>query len=355
MELKNIESFQIKEITESGKFTGYASVFDVRDSYNDIVVKGAFNNSISKRKPKLLWQHDTKEIIGGFTSIKEDEKGLIVEGELDLEITKAREAYVLLKKGRLEGMSIGYYIPEGGSSFDDKKKARILEKIELMEISLVSFPANDKATVMDVKSVVPFQDLPLASMEREWDSDAAVNRIRTETNSEEEPTREYREAFLWYDSENEENFGAYKLPIADVIDGRMVAVPRGIFAAAAALRGARGGVDIPDDDRQRVVANINRYYRKMREDFDDDTIISPFETRSIDECTNLHDVEKFLHSMGLSQKESKTTISKIKEFSPQRDVENERLKSLERDVEELKTIASINKIFEKNINLIKNK
>ena len=78
-------------------------------------------------------------------------------------------------------------------------------------------------------------------------------------------TRRYRDAHAWYDAEKKQNFTAYKLLIADVVDGRLVAVPRGVMAAAAVMQGSRGGVDLPDSDIQRVKNHLARYYAKMGE------------------------------------------------------------------------------------------
>ena len=80
-------------------------------------------------------------------------------------------------------------------------------------------------------SVTAFQDLPLADRDREWDGDAAEKRVRKWADAQDEPNQKYRDAHVWYDSENKDNFTAYKLLIADVIDGKLKAVPRGIMAA----------------------------------------------------------------------------------------------------------------------------
>ena len=112
-------------------------------------------------------------------------------------------------------------------------------------------------------SVTAFQDLPLADRDREWDADAAESRVRAWANAEDEPNEKYRDAHVWYDSEKKGNFTAYKLLIADVVDGRLVAVPRGIMAAAAVMQGSRGGVDLPRDDVDRVKSHLAKYYAKM--------------------------------------------------------------------------------------------
>lgn len=105
-------------------------------------------------------------------------------------------------------------------------------------------------------SVTSFQDLPLADRDREWDGDAAERRVRDWAGAEDGPNEKYRDAHVWYDADNKDNFTAYKLLIADVVDGRLKAVPRGVMAAAAVMQGSRGGVDLPDQDRDRVRSHL---------------------------------------------------------------------------------------------------
>jgi hypothetical protein len=112
-------------------------------------------------------------------------------------------------------------------------------------------------------SVTSFQDLPLAARERRWTGDAAEKRVRKWANATDEPNAKYRDAHVWYDKENRDNFTAYKLLIADVIDGRLVAVPRAVMAAAAVMQGSRGGVDLPAADVKRVKSHLAKYYEKM--------------------------------------------------------------------------------------------
>ena len=112
-------------------------------------------------------------------------------------------------------------------------------------------------------SVSAFQDLPLADRDREWDGDAAEKRVRKWAGAQDEPNKKYRDAHLWYDGDKKDNFTAYKLLIADVIGGKLRAVPRGVMAAGNVMQGARGGVDIPDSDVDRVKSHLAKYYRKM--------------------------------------------------------------------------------------------
>ncbi|HEX4822397.1 MAG TPA: hypothetical protein VFV00_19470 [Acidimicrobiales bacterium] len=112
-------------------------------------------------------------------------------------------------------------------------------------------------------SVTAFQDLPLADRDREWDGDAAESRVREWADANDAPNEKYRDAHVWYDNENKENFGSYKLLISDVVDGRLRAVPRAVMAAGAVIQGSRGGVDLPDDDIDRVKSHLSKYYAKM--------------------------------------------------------------------------------------------
>jgi hypothetical protein len=112
-------------------------------------------------------------------------------------------------------------------------------------------------------AVTTFQDLPMAGRDREWDGDAAERRVRRWADAEDGPNEKYRDAHVWYDADNKDNFTAYKLLIADVVDGKLRAVPRGVMAAGNVMQGARGGVDIPDSDAERVRNHLAKYYAKM--------------------------------------------------------------------------------------------
>jgi hypothetical protein len=114
-------------------------------------------------------------------------------------------------------------------------------------------------------AVIAFQDLPLADRDREWDGDAAEKRVRKWAGAEDKPNEKYRNAHVWYDSDKKDNFTAYKLLIADVIDGELKAVPRAVMAAAAIVDGARGGINIPAEDVDRVKNHLAKYYKKMGE------------------------------------------------------------------------------------------
>lgn len=156
---------QIKSVDDAGEFSGYGSVFGVEDSYGDVVVRGAFEQSLSEyaekgRLPSMLWQHRMDEPIGVYTKMSEDDNGLYVEGRLLVDDDpQAKRAHAHMKAGSLSGLSIGYTLPDGWE-YDSEKDVFILRQIDLWEVSLVTFPANDEARVQDVKAALSHGETP---------------------------------------------------------------------------------------------------------------------------------------------------------------------------------------------------
>lgn len=154
--------FEIKSVSEDGTFEGYGSVFGVVDSYKEIVERGAFAESLSdwnqkKRMPALLWQHRSGEPVGVWSFMQEDDVGLRVHGKLALKTARGAEAYELLQMRAISGLSIGYVTRE--DSYDKVTGIRSLKKLDLWEVSLVTFPANDAARVSTVKSIESIESL----------------------------------------------------------------------------------------------------------------------------------------------------------------------------------------------------
>lgn len=146
---------ELEDTEDKGVFEGYGSIFGNKDLGNDVVEVGAFTKSLRKRKPnqvKLLWQHKQDQPIGVFESIKEDGDGLQVKGRLALGTQQGREAFELMKMGALDGLSIGYKADPNKQAYDERRKRRMLKEVDLMEISLVTFPMNPKARVVSVKA-----------------------------------------------------------------------------------------------------------------------------------------------------------------------------------------------------------
>jgi len=139
---------------DDGSFEGYASVFNNKDLGNDVIKQGSFSNTIKSKKPKqikLLYQHKTDEPIGVIDSLVEDTRGLKIKGRLAMGTQKGREVFELMKMGALDSMSIGYRLSQDDYKYSDKLKKRTISNLDLMEVSMVTFPMNPKAKVTKVK------------------------------------------------------------------------------------------------------------------------------------------------------------------------------------------------------------
>jgi len=145
---------EVKAIDDDGRFSGYGSVFETVDSYNEAVAPGAFEQSLAKRpaeKVKMLWQHNTYEPIGVYDSMVEDEHGLRVSGRILPSVQRGREAIELLKAGAIDGLSIGF-MPQKYEDDDETGVRRVLA-VDLWEVSIVTFPANEDALIELQKSI----------------------------------------------------------------------------------------------------------------------------------------------------------------------------------------------------------
>lgn len=143
--------------TGSRSFSGYAAVFGSVDSGRDLIRRGAFSETLSQwrgkgRLPTMLWQHDMGKPIGRWTEMREDDVGLYVEGRFSAGVQQADEAYALVKDGAIDGLSIGYVAPEGGYEYDRDLGVRILTRIDLWEVSIVTMAMQPAAAVTDVKA-----------------------------------------------------------------------------------------------------------------------------------------------------------------------------------------------------------
>jgi HK97 family phage prohead protease len=158
-EIKYIDRpFDVKSIDETGIFTGYGSVFGNVDSYQEIVAPGAFTESLSAwkdqgRLPPVLWQHRSGEPVGPHLEMREDQHGLYLKGHLLVDdVQRAKEARALMKAKAVNGLSIGFVTRE--DSYDKVTGVRTLKKVDLWEVSIVTFPANPSAQISAVKSAI---------------------------------------------------------------------------------------------------------------------------------------------------------------------------------------------------------
>lgn len=140
------------------EFAGYASVFGVADSAGDVVARGAFTASLRKRpaaEVRLLYQHLATEPIGVWQQIREDSHGLFVRGRLICDVARGREVMALIREGAISGLSIGFRTVR--ATRDPVTRHRILNEIELWEISVVTFPMSPQSQVVAVGKSVAAQ------------------------------------------------------------------------------------------------------------------------------------------------------------------------------------------------------
>lgn len=147
--------FEVRATGDDGTVEGYGSVFGVKDSYDDVIASGAFMKSLSEHKsagtmPAMLWQHHPSEPIGVWSEMVEDSKGLKIKGRLALDTVRGKEAHALLKMGALNGLSIGFV--SKAWQYDKETDIRTLTEVDLWEVSLVTFPANGKSRITNVKA-----------------------------------------------------------------------------------------------------------------------------------------------------------------------------------------------------------
>jgi len=307
---------ELKAFDEENRTITAVASTETPDRYGDVVLQDGWVLENFLKNPVMPWGHDYHQPpVAKITDIKVENKKLVFTAKFPEKGINsfADMIFEMYKTGFLNAFSVGFIPIEyeqnehGGYTF---------KKQELLEISAVLVPANQEALMMTYKSlleqgrksektvisdttapegvelekkadvntctsdveeepevegkaVVPYQDLPLADMDTEWDAAKARKNIAKWASSDGSGDKDkvdwkkYRKGFLWYDAENPENFGSYKLPIADVFDSRLKAVPKAIFASAAAIQGARGGVDIPDADKEKIKKVLEKYYEKM--------------------------------------------------------------------------------------------
>ena len=170
---KMVVPFEIKEQSEEGVFEGHAAVFNLPDSYKDIIRPGAFKKTLKKKGPKgirVLWQHQYSSPIGVTLEAEEDKKGLFVKGQLLLDMIRdtdtpttpdAWRAYTAMKRKAIGGLSIGFYADPSKQDWDDDRITRYLNEIDLWEYSPVTFPAALRAKITGVKSAKTERELEM--------------------------------------------------------------------------------------------------------------------------------------------------------------------------------------------------
>lgn len=175
---------EIKAADEAGVIEGYGSTFGGEpDSYGDVVMPGAFAESLVKHKragtmPLMLWGHQSGELpIGDWVDMAEDGKGLWVKGQLDLDDPVGQRVHKALKRKSVRSLSIGYETIEAKN--DPKRPGvRLLEKLDIWEVSPVNFPANRRALLTGVKGILGGGNLPSLPQFEEFLREAGFSKTQ---------------------------------------------------------------------------------------------------------------------------------------------------------------------------------
>jgi len=329
--MENRETRALKEIrveaAASGKpkISGYAAVFDSRSEdlggFVESIRPGAFAKSLDGGADvRALVGHDPMHVIGrntaGTLNIFEDSYGLKVEIDPP-DTTAGRDIVESIRRGDIDSMSFGFIAQNDTWTVEDGVDLRELIDVELLEISVVAWPAyqdtsvavrskklNDETRVdpdeegncpsgyhkmaaddehdgewcmegeshptetYKARNVPATVDSPKANPDRPWDGDGARKRVREWAGGDKENIDwgKYAKAFAYFDGEDAEDFGSYKLPHHDIIDGKLRVVLRGVQSANGVMQGAMGGVDLPSGQRSKVQAHIDYHLKQFDKD-----------------------------------------------------------------------------------------
>jgi HK97 family phage prohead protease len=232
-----------------GIVAGYLATYDL-DRGNDRFERGAFAEAIEDLKQRnrpLRMRYNHFKTIGGFPpdTLREDEKGLYGEGEINLNTQTGRETFAMAKQGVLSDFSVGFGFEPQNVRFEEG--VRVISKSKLWEASLVDEPMNPEAVVTAVKE---FEKFPLADFEYKFDEAAATERWEKYCDGDDDLAGD---GYLY----------GYGTLLVDVIKGVPHLVPRAIFAARCKMAGARGGFENPGEAKMRATVTLNDLYARM--------------------------------------------------------------------------------------------
>jgi len=275
-----------------------------------------------RKNPVVQYAHNHQLLpIGKALWIKATDTGLIAKTKY-ANTEFANDIWELKKGGFLNAYSVGY-IPL--SYTEDEKEIeqikakygiqedvlvrRVTKEWELLEYSVCNVPANPEALTLMMKtvkskamkdiiddmvekSICGDNELPIDE-ESSWDGNNAVIRARRWASSDGSGDKDkvdfekYKKVFVWRDDTDKENFTAYKLPFADIKEGKPTAIWRGVVAAMAAVLGARGGVDIPEEDRKKAYNFLAGYYKKLDREVPEFHIFTEGQWKGIEEMLDV--------------------------------------------------------------------
>jgi phage prohead protease, HK97 family len=284
--------FQAKDFDdEKGIVRGYLSTFNNVDEGGDRVLPGAFKRTLQNKYEykktnnkryimPLLWQHDPNTPIGGYTEAKEDNIGLFVELELDLDVQKGKEAYSALKKGYVFQQSIGYDSLQSENTKVDGQWVRDLIEVRLWEGSIVVFPMNLEAVVTDVKAnaviaetktITGSTGLPIGPRDEAWDGNKAEKQIFAYATKDDETfdVSKLKQCFMILDGDAQQK-GSWSYPFCYVVNDEPRICVGAVIAIAGAIGGARNA-DAPDG----LKGKVEKLYKRINNEYPDDPQLTP--------------------------------------------------------------------------------
>jgi HK97 family phage prohead protease len=301
---------------EQGIVETVFAVFGNVDGGGDVLHPGSFKRTFQQRmhKVRILDQHRTDSVmraLGVPVELRELSRaelppaitdefpeatgGAYAKIQFLMNTPEGKGAFERIKAGAVDEWSFGYDAMDKDYEQVNGARVRNLRAVKLYELGPVLWGMNEATVTVSAKSdiagdvppvavkrVVPYQDIPLANRTRAWNAAAARRRVRDWAgyDPDDEDAMDwsrYRRAFMWYDQSEPTTLQSYKLPYADVMRGQLFAVPRGIFAVAGALQGARTPLDVPEADQERLQVLVSRWYSRMAEEFDDDALVAPWD------------------------------------------------------------------------------
>lgn len=227
--------------TGSGIVEGYAAVYDNIDYGNDILRPGTFTKSIKEIMPSGKLQlfdshmHDAGHLLANVTDASEDHKGVFYKANLS-SCLYVQDIRTKIKEGLIKYNSIGYIPLPNATTYKrhDNKVIREIKEAKLFEISIVVNPMNILAEITNIKSnYLEYADtLRIAPKTTVWSEGAAISRIKDWSTAIDCPNLQYQKAFLHVKEGQEDQFKSFELPIADIVEGKLRAIPKALIKAA---------------------------------------------------------------------------------------------------------------------------
>lgn len=316
MRRKNFQITSFKAIAgndQPGTFEALVSVFNNIDRADEVIVPGAFKNSIANSLPPVVWSHQwLTPPIGVTLEANETVDGLLVKGRLFIKPEEncplAQHVYTAMTETNGDGLpalrewSVGLNVKSEHYEDRDGTQVTVLDELELIEYGpclkgvnpateTVSVKAlEDALDALKTKKLLPVTQLSFTDRGRPFDGNAARSNVRdyaSDADGNVDLTK-YDRAFLWVDDDAGDNLSGRRYIVADVVNGTLKYVPRAIFAAANVLNGGRGGNaanTIGQDGVDALKKSVEALYARMRHEFNDDTISVPWSQKAISDST----------------------------------------------------------------------